>query len=184
MNGFVPQDRKGDVTRIYRFVNGLDLNKSHPDLKVNFIEYVEIEKGQVRCRFTWITNIIITEGNCVDIVRGGRSRWKIENEMFNTLKNQGYCFEHNYGHGKKHLSTNFALLMLLAFLVDQIQELACTQFQQARKRFRSRTSLWERMRALFVGYFIDDWEIFWQAIIRGHQVARLQPKAVILLNTS
>ena len=25
----------------------------------------------------------------------GRSRWKIENETFNTLKNQGYHFEHD-----------------------------------------------------------------------------------------
>jgi len=68
--------------------------------------------------------------------------------------------------------------MMLAFLVDQLQELACLPFQQARQRFRSRTSLWERMRALFVGYFIDSWDIFWEAIIRGHQAARLQPKTV------
>jgi hypothetical protein len=184
MGGFVQQDEKNKITRLYRFVNGLELNKSHPDLKVNFLEYVEIEKGQVRCRFTWITDLTITESNCVDIVRGGRSRWKIENETFNTLKNQGYRLEHNYGHGKEHLSTNFALLMLLAFLIDQVQELACIPFQQARRRFRSRISLWERMRALFVGYFIDDWETFWQAIIHGHRVACLQPKTVESCNTS
>jgi hypothetical protein len=166
------------------FVNGLELNKSHPDLKVNFLEYVEMEKGQVRCRFTWITNLTIAESNCVDIARGGRSRWKIENETFNTLKNQGYRLEHNYGHGEQHLATNFALLTMLAFLIDQVQEFTCVQFQEARRRFRSRTSLWDRMRALFVGYFIDDWEIFWQAIIRGHQVARLQPKAIEICNTS
>jgi hypothetical protein len=29
-------------------------------------------------------------------MRAGRARWKIENETFNTLKNQGYNFEHNY----------------------------------------------------------------------------------------
>ena len=31
------------------------------------------------------------------VMRGGRARWKIENETFNTLKNQGDAFEHNYG---------------------------------------------------------------------------------------
>ena len=36
---------------------------------------------------------------------------------FNTLKNQGYHFEHNYGHGQQHLATVLALVMLLAFLV-------------------------------------------------------------------
>ena len=35
-----------------------------------------------------------------------------------TLKNQGYCFEHNFGHGEKNLSTVFAFLMMLAFLPD------------------------------------------------------------------
>ena len=34
-------------------------------------------------------------------MRGGHVRWKIENETFNTLKNQGRHFEHNYGPGKK-----------------------------------------------------------------------------------
>jgi hypothetical protein len=28
------------------------------------------------------------------LVKGGRARWKIENEAFNTLKNQGYHLEH------------------------------------------------------------------------------------------
>jgi len=184
MGGLTQQDEQGKITRIFRFVNDLELNKSHSNLKVNFLEYIELEGSQVRCRFTWITDLKITESNCAEIMRGGRSRWKIENETFNTLKNQGYRLEHNYGHGKQHLSTNFALLMMLAFLIDQVQELACVPFQQARRRFRSRTSLWERMRALFVGYFIDDWETFWQAIIRGHQVARLQPKIVDPDNTT
>ena len=38
-------------------------------------------------------------------MRAGRSRWKVENETFNTLKNLGYNLEHNYGHGKQHLAT-------------------------------------------------------------------------------
>jgi hypothetical protein len=34
-------------------------------------------------------------------MKGGRARWRIENETFNTLKNQGYHFEPNFGHGPK-----------------------------------------------------------------------------------
>ena len=64
-------------------------------------------------------------------MRGGRARWKIENETFNTLKNQGYHFEHNYGHGKKSLSVVLAMVMMLAFLVDQTQQLCCPLFQAA-----------------------------------------------------
>ena len=49
--------------------------------------------------------------NLLRVMRGARARWKIENETFNTLKNQGYHFEHNFGHGYRHLSTVFAHLM-------------------------------------------------------------------------
>ena len=82
-------------------------------------------------------------------MRGGRARWKVENETFNTLKNQGYHFEHNFGHGHQHLSVVFALLMMLAFLVDQTQQLACRLFQAVLQKKRSRIRLWEQMRALF-----------------------------------
>ena len=58
-------------------------------------------------------------------MREGRARWKIENETFNTLKNQGHEFEHNYGHGYKNLSVTLAYLMMLAFLVDQAQLIGC-----------------------------------------------------------
>ena len=52
---------------------------------------------------------------------------KIENETFNTLKSQGYELEHNFGHGhQQHLAT---VLMLLAFLIDQLQELYFPLFQ-------------------------------------------------------
>ena len=108
-------------------------------------------------------------------MRGGRARWKIENEAFNTLKTQGYYLEHNYGHGRQHLATVFALLMMLAFLVDQAQELGCRLFQAARARFRSRTSLWEKLRSLFTTYFIQDWPTLWTAISAGHQPADLHP---------
>jgi hypothetical protein len=55
-------------------------------------------------------------------MKGGRCRWKIENQTFNTLKTQDYEFEHHYGHGKQHLATVLAMLMMLAFLIDQVQE--------------------------------------------------------------
>ncbi|MBN1878019.1 MAG: hypothetical protein JXA33_27605, partial [Anaerolineae bacterium] len=77
------------------------------------------------------------------------ARWKIENETFNTLKNQGYHFEHNFGHGHNHLSVILALLMLLAFAVDQVQPLACPLFQAAWRKVGSKRRLWERLRGLF-----------------------------------
>lgn len=65
----------------------------------------------------------------------------MENETFNTLKNLGYRFEHNFGHGKKNLHTIFALLMMLAFLIDQIQEAACGLFKEALKKHEIETGI-------------------------------------------
>ena len=94
-------------------------------------------------------------------MRGGRSRWKIENETFNTLKNLGYNFEHSYGHGKKYLSTVFGMLMMLAFLLDQVQEICCTLYKKCRARLRTYRSLWEHMKVLFQRFVLGDWESFY-----------------------
>jgi hypothetical protein len=82
-------------------------------------------------------------------MRAGRSRWKIENETFNTLKNQGYHFEHNYGHGERHLATVLATIMLLAFLTDQIQQLCCGVFGQLWRGLRTKAKIWFGLRSLF-----------------------------------
>ena len=162
------------VLRGYRFVNDVPLNKSHPDVLVNYLDYWEIRKGKEH-NFSWITDIRLVQDNVYGVMRGGRGRWKIENETFNTLKNQSYHLEHNYGHGEKQLATVFAMLMMLAFLVDQVQELCCSLFKAARQKFRSRTSLWDKLRGLFTEYFIESWESLWLAIIYKHKGGVLQP---------
>ena len=81
--------------------------------------------------------------------RCARARWKIENETFNTLKNQGYHLEHNYGHGKLNLATNFAILTFIAFLVNQITQYLDTNFQKAKKACKTFKSLWEKVRMVF-----------------------------------
>ena len=105
-------------------LNKVPLNRSNQDVLVNFIEYWEIDRSGeneiVTYHNTWITDFLLTKENSYTIMLGGRKRWKIENETFNTLKNQGYHFEHNYGLGKKHLAEVFAILTVLAFLIDQV----------------------------------------------------------------
>jgi hypothetical protein len=101
------------------------------------------------------------------IMQGARARWRIENETFNTLKNQGYHFEHNFGHGYEHLSVVFAELMMLAFLVDQVQQLCCPLFQEARAKWGSKRLLWEKMRALFFDYALASMRELFEALVYG-----------------
>ena len=87
--------QEGEVWCEVGFVNGVSLNDSNQDLVVNYLEYSEYDlQGNFIRRFSWVTDLKITKCNAQLLVRGGRARWKIENETFNTLKNQGYHFEH------------------------------------------------------------------------------------------
>ena len=155
-----------EVTHQFRFVNGLSLNGQHPDVLVNFLEYWEVRPKQTR-HFTWLTDFYVSKNNAIALSKGGRARWKVENETFNTLKNQGYHFEHNYGHGQKHLATIFSMLMMLAFLIDQIQAACCPLFQQAHQRQHSKILLWEKMRNLFYFFYIESWELLFTALSKG-----------------
>jgi len=171
---FEEEDKEEGIIRGYRWMKELPLNKSHPDIRVNYLDYWEIREGK-ESNFSWITDLKLCRDNVYHVMRGGRGRWKIENETFNTLKNQGYQLEHNYGHGQKQLTTVFGMLMMLAFFVDQVQELCCGLFQAARQKFRSRTSLWDKLKGLFKEYFVVSWENVWLAIIYGHKGGVLQP---------
>ena len=147
-----------------RWFNDAPLNDSNSDALVNFFECIEINHKGKKQTFTWVTNFKITENNIYELMCGARARWKIENETFNTLKTQGYNFEHNYGHGYKNLSTIMGCLMMLAFLIDQIQQLCCPLFQAALKKCKKRIRLWEKLRNWFLTFFIDSWEAFFVAI--------------------
>ena len=153
------------IERHFEFLNEVPLNASHPDTLVNVLLYRERRDGK-ETKWSWITSIFLTDEIVNDMMRGGRARWKIENETFNTLKNQGYQFEHNFGHGNKNLSTVFAYLMLLAFLCDQAQELSCPVFRRLAVAAKQRVRLWERIRSYFLMILTDDWEGMYSTLIR------------------
>lgn len=160
--------KEGDTTTEVSWVYSVPINESNQDLKVNFLEYKEYDKdGKCVKHFTWITDLHITRRNAWKFARGGRSRWRIENETFNTLKNQGYHFEHNYGHGKKNLSVVFAMLMMLAFLVDQTQQVACPLFQAVWKKLGSKRELWDNLRSHFRHFRFDSMRALYEAILLG-----------------
>lgn len=166
-----------------QWINDIPLNEANSDLTVNFFEvWVYDIEGKEEYHNSWVTDIPVTKSNVYQLVRGGRAKWKIENETFNTLKNQGYNFEHNFGHGFNNLTTIFALLMFLAFFIDQIQQSCCGLFQEGLRAMESKTRLWGRMRAYFMTLFIDSWEDFFQGIAHGIQGSRLIP--IKLPNTS
>lgn len=159
---------EGGTSHKYSFVNGVPLNDVHFNLQVNFLEYWETDKKGNQQHFTWITDIELKKSNVSAIMKGGRARWRIENNTFNTLKNQGYNFEHNFGHGYRNLCTVLGLLMMLAFLIDQVQELTCQVFKKVRKLTGSYSSLWENIRALFIYFELKSWADLMDRLIEAN----------------
>lgn len=162
------RDKDGTV-HIFRWVNGLPLNEKNQDVVVNFLDYEECRPNGKTTHFSWVTDIEITETNVNKIMRGGRARWKIENETFNTLKNQGYQFEHNFGHGYKNLSTVLATLMMLAFLTDQSVLLTCKFVQDALAKTKRMKELFREIRELFDRFQFRNWLELYSAIAYGMQ---------------
>lgn len=141
----------------FEFSNGLILNSNATEHPINFVDYTETttwittrgEMKEKRIRFSWVTDLTLSTHNCMEVMRAGRARWKIENETFNTLKNHGYEFEHNYGHGNKHLCSVFTNLCLLGFTIDQLQRLGCKVMQRVHVKTIRFSYYVDRLRGVY-----------------------------------
>ena len=149
--------------REYEWVTGLPLNGNDDAPLINFIQFRIVKDGKVTYQNAWVTDLVPTSDNIVQLVRAARARWKIENEGFNTLKNQGYHLEHNFGHGDQHLSEAFFTLNLLAFFMHQIFELVDGLYQRVRTFFSSRRAFWDEVRSAFRLFLFTSWD---QVLVR------------------
>lgn len=169
---------KKTMKRNYTFVNGIPLTGEF-ETEVNLLMFKEIieweattgrKKGKIQKQevsYAWITDIKLDSSNIEKIAEAGRSRWDIENGVFNTLKNHGYRLEHNYGHGKKFLANNFAMLAMIAFLIDQVQEAHCDLFQEVIKRWKnSKSRIWKVLDVIITIQSFDSWFDLWSSLIK------------------
>lgn len=152
-------DQKGR-THLYEWVNEVPLNGKEDAPSVNYFEYRMKDRGKIVYHNSWVTDFIIDDDNVEELVRLGRSRWMIENEVFNTVKNHGYHIDHNYGHGVKNLSTNFFLHQIFA-LTDRT-------YQWLRKNVGSKKNLWDHLRLACSMVVFPDWHDLLKRIAEGY----------------
>ncbi len=95
--------------------------------------------------FAWLTNWSVSGDNVVALGnRGGRCRWKIENEGFNIQKNSGFNLEHAYSTGQLQIK-NFYVLLQIAHLILQLVERGSLLTCDAKKLFGSLANLARRL---------------------------------------
>jgi hypothetical protein len=106
----------------YRWVNDIDyLDDEGHSHRFSAIQCVETRDGQPRL-FAWITPWQVTLHNVVAIAeQGGRNRWKIENQGFNTQKNSGLNLTHAYSIGPDNLKAFYYLLQIAHIFLQLLE---------------------------------------------------------------
>jgi len=59
------------------------------------------------------------------------------------------------------------MLMMLAFLVDQAQQLCCPLFRAVWTKLGSKKELWERVRSLFKEFSLESMKMLYDALLYG-----------------
>jgi len=128
--------KNGEITQKFSWATGI----KYRGPCFNIMECNERKPGKdgllENTRFVWITNLPINECNFKEIAKGGRLRWKIENEGFNTQKNGGYNLEHSYSRNET-ASKNYYLLLQIAHIINQLMEKSSLLKKQICKTFGS-----------------------------------------------
>jgi hypothetical protein len=164
------------LTDTYRWLNDLPLRDGDDALLVGWCELTTTDpNGEVLYRNAWASSQPISTANLVAVVAAGRSRWKIENENNNTLKTQGYRFEHNYGHGKQHLAALLASLTLLAFLAHTVLDRLDQRYQTVRRQLPSRRTFFEHLRALAQYLPFQSWDQLFDFMLEALKPAQPPP---------
>ena len=145
---------------VYRWAEHLPLRGDLTALMVNWCELTITNEasGQQLYHCAWATDYTLDEQLVIEAVASGRSRWKVENEGFNVLKNHGYNFEHNYGHGQHYLSMVLLTLLMLAFLFHTALSRSCSMYQTVRQELGARRTFFNDLRALTRYLYFPSWQ--------------------------
>jgi hypothetical protein len=152
----------------YKYANKVPIKDEEDALLVNWFEVtVTKEGGEKLYKNGFATDHEITDENIEALALYGRARWKIENENNNILKTKGYHLEHNYGHGKKNLSSLFASFIILAYLFHTLLDFMDDKYRLLRKKLPSRKTFFDDIRALTTYICFDSWEHLMNFMLQG-----------------
>jgi len=142
---------KWDVTDEYRFQTGIEYHKKYT---LNWVQCQETRKKdnkkEASC-FEYVTNIEPNKDNVRAIAEGGRLRWKIENEGFNTQKCGDYQLEHKFCRNSYNGLKNYYTLLQIAHAINQLIEKGktVTAILKLRKK-ETIHNLWNKLKSFMI----------------------------------
>jgi len=142
---------KWNVTDEYRFQTGIEYHKKYT---LNWVQCIETrKKGDKKetSRFEYVTNMEPDKDNVRAIAEGGRLRWKIENEGFNTQKRGDYELEHKYCRNSYNGLKNYYTLLQIAHAINQLIEKGktVTAILKLRKK-ETIHNLWDKLKYFMI----------------------------------
>jgi hypothetical protein len=107
----------------FRWVKRLDYQDSEGRRwQLNGLDCTEVVPDSEGHYFAWLTNLPVSRGTAEEVAqKGGRDRWKVENEGFNRQKNSGLNLEHVYSTDPEKWKAYY-LLLQIAFVLVQLLE--------------------------------------------------------------
>jgi Transposase DDE domain len=116
-------DKSTRASLEYAYLNKIEYGKRTFSWVECYEEKFHIKDKKVENKhFVYITNILQTAEMAIQTADSGRLRWKIENEGFNTLKNQGYELEHKYSRVSYTAMQNYYHILQIAHVINQLVE--------------------------------------------------------------
>jgi hypothetical protein len=159
---------KRSLTYRYRWIEAVPLRDGKEALTVNWLGVtITDETGKTTYDGAFVTSLPVTADNVMEVAACARARWKIENESFNVLKNNGYNLAHNFGHGKKYLARTFAALNLLAFAFHTACDCLETLWQQAREAVGARARFFQDLHTITAYVLFPSWHSFMITVVKG-----------------
>ena len=169
-------DGKQHLISEYRIARQVPLRNTDDALFVNFFEstvHCE-ETGEILHHNAFATPIEVSVETVEDYTVQARTRWKIENENNNTLKNQGYHLTHNFGHGTQFLSMTLLTLNLLAFLYHGVLALMDVNYQLVRKELGTRETFFNDVKTLTRYHFFESFQALLTFMLEGLEIKPAQ----------
>ena len=165
---FYTVENQWNITQEYKYQNDIDY---HDKYTLNWVQCIEKRKkqkqqgkqtdkplppDQTSC-FEYVTNLPADRDNVMEIARGGRLRWKIENEGFNTQKCGGYELEHKYCRLSYTGLKNYYSLLLIAHAINQLLEKdKCVTDILKQRPKETLSNLWEKLKGFMLLIKPDD----------------------------
>jgi hypothetical protein len=121
---------------------------------LNALEMTETKNGKQTYYCAWLCSWFITKDNVKALGLGGRARWKIENEGFNSQKTGGYEMEHAFSTDNVAMK-HFYYLLQIAHITNQLMEKGSLLREKIRTSMGSLRVFSERLWALMTETLIE-----------------------------